>query len=297
MEHEAELFVRGYPTTSKATRREKRRHLRGFLRFVNASGRPIESIRQADLEAFVRSLTCDQAHKQQTLCTVRQFYDHAYPKLPNPAAKIVMRVNHHRKPVIVPSQAAVESVIDAKLGREDEFTLRNRVMVELAYGSALRRGEIARLNVEDVDLAENTVRVIGKGGYHRITPLTHACAALLRAYLRTRESARGPLLLSYRRTRIYIGDVWRLVKKTTGYNTHLFRHACATHLLQNGCDLRLIQELLGHRKLDTTRYYTSVDKTDLAAVVERTHPRKSSMPFLDATQSQELTQPQFLSVS
>jgi integrase/recombinase XerC len=257
-------------------------HLRQFMAFVRKVHRPFDELQKSDIEDFVRGLTCDQAHKQQTLCTVRQFYAHARPKSPNPAAEIILIVRSGRKPVMVPCKAAVESVISVLPDQKDEFTLRNRLIVELAYGSGLRRGELMRLNVEDVDLSEKTLHVIGsKSGDHRYVPLTGPSAAVLSSLLSFRHESSGPLLRSRAGHRLSVGEMWRLTKKTTGYNPHLLRHACATHLLQNGCNLRIIQQLLGHRKLDTTMLYTSIDRTDLSRIVEQTHPRMTSISDLD----------------
>jgi len=68
-----------------------------------------------------------------------------------------------------------------------------------------------------------------------------------------------------------------MFKEHTGYNTHRFRHACASHLLQNGCSIRYIQELLGHEKISTTDIYTHLNKNDLAKVIERKHPRAQNL--------------------
>jgi integrase/recombinase XerC len=147
-------------------------------------------------------------------------------------------------------------------------------MVELAYGSGMRRGEIVGLDVEDVDLSGHTACVMGKGRKRRVVPLTEKAVDLIRRYLASRHASRGPLILSMNtRRRIAIRHVSKLFKRLTGHNTHAYRHACATHLLQNGCNLRYIQQLLGHVKCSTTQIYTAVDRSRLAAVVAANHPR------------------------
>ena len=179
-----------------------------------------------------------------------------------------------RLPKTVPSQNAVQAIIANLPDYDSEITLRNRLMVELAYGSGLRRGEIVGLDIEDVDLASRTACVTGKGRKRRMVPFTEKAVQLIRRYIEIRHAAHGPLITSTQtHRRIAIRHVSKIFKRLTGYNAHRFRHACATHLLQNGCNLRYIQQLLGHVKLTTTVIYTAVDKTKLAAVVAANHPR------------------------
>lgn len=182
-----------------------------------------------------------------------------------------------RLPKNIPSQRAVAAIIANVPDGDTQISLRNRLMIELAYGSGMRRGEIVGLDVEDLDLTGKTARVTGKGRKVRIVPLTEKSVDLLRRYLRLCHAKRGPLIISMNTgRRLAIRHVSKLFKRLTGHNTHRFRHACATHLLQNGCNLRHIQALLGHTNLSTTEIYTAVDKTRLAQVVAANHPRALS---------------------
>jgi integrase/recombinase XerC len=168
----------------------------------------------------------------------------------------------------------VAAIIAGVPDLDTEISLRNRLMIELAYGSGLRRCEIVGLDIEDIDLAGKTARVTGKGRKVRIVPLTEKSIELLRRYLSLRHASRGPLIISMNTgRRLAIRHVSKLFKRLTGHNTHRFRHACATHLLQNGCNLRYIQQLLGHVKCSTTEIYTAVDRSRLSAIVAANHPR------------------------
>ena len=166
--------------------------------------------------------------------------------------------------------------------------LRDRAIVELLYGAGLRVGELAALDVRDVDLHRGDVRVTGKGGKERVVPLPSATREALGAHLRAR---RGPGVLAQplftalrpRRAgvrRLGVRDIRRVLKgraRDAGLadrvHPHRLRHSYATHLLDMGADLREIQELLGHASLSTTQKYTAVSAERLLEVYDRAHPR------------------------
>jgi len=173
----------------------------------------------------------------------------------------------------VPSQAAVDKIFARLYEHDDGLHIRDRLMAELAYGSGLRRTELARLNVEDLDIESNRAHVMGKGDKPRVVPITSRTAETIREHLRRRHISRGPLFVSWFGGRMRPQSVYYTLRERVGIRPHLLRHACATHMLKNGCGVRVIQELLGHAKLDTTYLYTAVDKQDLLRVVNAAHPR------------------------
>jgi integrase/recombinase XerC len=134
--------------------------------------------------------------------------------------------------------------------------------------------------VEDVDLRDGSVRVLGKGGKERIVPLHRKAVAALRAYLGPRADGTGPLFLNGRGGRLTVRSVHRVVRGRAAavglhrrVTPHTLRHTFATHLLDAGADLRLIQELLGHARLTTTQRYTHVSAERLMKVYDAAHPR------------------------
>ena len=170
----------------------------------------------------------------------------------------------------------------------DEKCLRDRALVEVLYGAGLRVGELASLDVRDVDLQRGDVRVWGKGGVERVVPLPAESRAALSAYLDARRSPgllAQPLFTALRRRRdgprrLGVRDVRRVLKARAAaagigerVHPHRLRHSYATHLLDMGADLREIQELLGHASLSTTEKYTAVSMERLAEVYDRAHPR------------------------
>lgn len=161
---------------------------------------------------------------------------------------------------------------------------RDRAILELLYSSGLRLAELVGLDSGDVDLADATVRVTGKGSKERVVPVGRMARAALRAWTRSRlELVRADepaLFVSRRGTRLSPRAVQARVKhwaRRQGIDAsvypHLFRHSFATHLLESSHDLRGVQELLGHANISTTQVYTHLDFQHLAQIYDATHPR------------------------
>jgi integrase/recombinase XerC len=195
----------------------------------------------------------------------------------------------------------------AKIAQGLPLLKRDRAILELLYASGLRVSELVGLDLKDIDLHEQVLRVRGKGRKERLVPYGSKAKAALEAYWPLREEllaeARrsaapeppggrerklGPtrgrddeaVFLNYAGERLTARSVGRLVKKYTqlanvpwDLHPHALRHAFATHLLADGADLRAIQELLGHRSLSTTQRYTKVSIEQLMQVYDKAHPR------------------------
>jgi len=155
---------------------------------------------------------------------------------------------------------------------------RDLAILELLYASGLRVSELAGLDVDDLDRAESTVRVVGKGRKERIVPFGGSAARALERCLAGRD--RGPVFvnarggrLSTRSVRVIVQRAARAAGITRRVSPHTLRHTFATHLLDAGADLRAIQELLGHSRLSTTQRYTHVGADQLMRVYDGAHPR------------------------
>jgi site-specific recombinase XerD len=152
--------------------------------------------------------------------------------------------------------------------------------MEVFYSSGLRLAELASLNVSDLDLYTESVRVLGKGRKERVCPVG---APALQAVSRYRAAANvhhGPLFLSKARRRISSRSIWLVLKRYLRHTSipiavspHKLRHSFATHLLDNGADLRSVQALLGHASLSTTQIYTHVTTERLKKAYSEAHPR------------------------
>jgi integrase/recombinase XerD len=185
------------------------------------------------------------------------------------------------------NEVQVEQLLDALPRQADDpLALRNRAMLELLYASGLRISELTGARLENIDLADGMIRVLGKGQKTRLVPVGAKAREAVARYLEqgrpklVRRRTGGELFLSNRGGKLTTQRVWKIVKqiaKLSGLGTniypHLLRHSFATHLLTNGADLRVIQELLGHADIGTTQVYTHVDQRRLKAVHHQFHPR------------------------
>jgi len=164
--------------------------------------------------------------------------------------------------------------------------IRDKALIELAYGSGLRAEELIDVNVESVELDAEQIRVEGKGSKSRFVPIGEYSRRALIAYLERGRPAllsdpeQAALFLSKSGNRLQSSDVrrrlrlWARAADLPGrIYPHALRHSFATHLLDGGADLRAIQELLGHEHLSSTQIYTKVESARLRAAYSASHPR------------------------
>jgi integrase/recombinase XerC len=157
-------------------------------------------------------------------------------------------------------------------------------MFELLYSSGLRLAELVGLDLDSIDLAERTVRVLGKGSKTRIVPFGRKALEALQEWLLARPeigaqgeralfvSRRGSRL-SMRSVQARLGEWSRRQALPVHVHPHMLRHSFASHLLESSGDLRAVQELLGHSSISTTQVYTHLDFQHLAHVYDSAHPR------------------------
>jgi integrase/recombinase XerC len=172
---------------------------------------------------------------------------------------------------------------------DDPVTLRDRAILELFYSSGLRLAELVGLNLGDVDAADRTVRVLGKGSKARVVPVGKQSLSALKDWLAVRAELAKPgelaLFVGRRGERVSPRTVQKRVNEwakrrgaPTGVHPHMLRHSFATHVLESSRDLRAVQEMLGHASLSTTQIYTHLDFQHLATVYDQAHPRARKRP-------------------
>ena len=159
--------------------------------------------------------------------------------------------------------------------------LRAVLMIELLYSCALRVSELVGVNFEDIDMDEGFVKVMGKGGKARFSPMGQTTIDVLKRYIKQRPNcATNALFINQNNTRISTRTVQNVVKKralqvgiSINVHPHMLRHAAATHFLQSSHDLRTVQEFLGHKSIKSTQVYTHLDFLELSKVYDEFHPR------------------------
>ena len=205
--------------------------------------------------------------------------DHGYsdnPCVGIRAPKAVKRLPH----ALSPDEA--NRLLDVEA--ETSLAVRDKAIFELFYSSGLRLSELTGLSPGDVNYAEGTIRVTGKGAKTRIVPVgTHALEAL-GAWLETRANIprhdAGALFVNRLGRRLTPRSVQQRLKTwalkqglATHVHPHVLRHSFASHVLQSSGDLRAVQEMLGHASISTTQVYTHLDFQHLAKVYDAAHPR------------------------
>jgi integrase/recombinase XerD len=169
------------------------------------------------------------------------------------------------------------------------LAVRDRAILEVLYGGALRVSELVGVGLNDLKLEQGYLLVRGKGDKERIVPLGRAAIRALQEYL----SAARPILAGQRSSplvfiargarRLTRQRVWQMVRSASATSgraasPHMLRHSCATHMVENGADLRTVQTILGHADISTTQVYTHIAMDRLKAVFLEHHPRARRRP-------------------
>jgi integrase/recombinase XerC len=175
---------------------------------------------------------------------------------------------------------------EQRAGADELGPTRDLAILELFYSTGIRLSELTGMNLEDLDLLSDQVKVRGKGRKERIVPVGSRAVLALRRYLRLREpvlahrgSDRRAVFVSRRGRRLTPRSIQRIVHRMfdaiggDGLRVHSLRHSFATHMLDAGADLRAVQELLGHASLSTTQVYTHTSVERLKKVYNQAHPR------------------------
>ncbi len=258
-----------------------------LLKFYDYLNGDLSKATTSDIKRYIKTF---EDKKEKTLArnitTLRMFYDFLIKK------KYINQspmdpIDNPKIGKYLPSVLTIEEMNKLlDLEPMDNFTFRNRCILELLYSTGLRISELVGLKLENVNLEESFVKVMGKGSKERIVPLNDITTEYLDKYIKEIR----PLLLKKNQTDyLFLNNhgkvlsrqaVFKMIKKRAqecnikkDISPHTLRHSFATHLLQNGADIRFIQELLGHSDLSTTEIYTHIASSTLKKDYEELNPR------------------------
>ena len=250
----------------------------------------MDEISRPDLLEFI-AFKAEQGSSARTsarmLSSLRRFYTYLMQQeiiSTNPTDKISMPKIGRSLPVLL-TENEVLKLIKAP-NTKKSLGFRDRVMLELLYATGLRVSELVKLEVNQVNLNQGYLRVMGKGDKERLVPMGKTAKRWMKNYLN------GPIqeILNDRQsdclfptrtsTSISRQAFWQIIKKyamkvgiSAKLSPHSLRHAFATHLINHGADLRVVQMLLGHSDLSTTQIYTHIAQHRLKDLHEKHHPR------------------------
>ncbi|WP_309296428.1 site-specific tyrosine recombinase XerD [Kangiella sp. TOML190] len=275
---------------SSATLASYRTDLKVFADWLAKRKKRLLDVDIIDLQDYLQ-FRYQQAYNNRStarfLSSSRKFYRHL---LQNHLIKSDPTLNIDSPKVQPPipkslSEQDVESLLEQP-DLDSVMGLRDKAMLEVLYSSGLRVSELIGLELNQVNLQQGVLRVIGKGDKERLVPLGEQAIEAISHYIRQARSELAksqqldPLFLSKRGKMMTRQTFWHRIKyyaQQIGIrdkiSPHILRHAFATHLLNHGADLRTLQMLLGHSDLSTTQIYTHVAKERLKQLHSQHHPR------------------------
>lgn len=256
-------------------------------KFSEVVKKPLNKIDSDDIRKYIKQES-NIAEKSlaRKLSSLRTFYDFLVKKdyiSSNPMDGIDgPKIGKYLPDVLTVEE--VEKLLD--LEPKDNFTFRNRCILELLYSTGLRITELVSLKLENIHLEESLVKVMGKGSKERIVPLNDITTEYLSKYI---KEIRPDMLKKTQTDYVFLNNhgkvltrqaVFKMIKKRADdiglkkdISPHTLRHSFATHLLQNGADIRFIQELLGHSDIGTTEIYTHIMNETLKKDYDEFNPR------------------------
>ena len=242
---------------------------------------------------FIQRFNYKKSTIARKIASIRTFYKFLYRERKvdsNPAMNLISPKRGKTLPkFLTPNE--VESILN-NVKIDTPAGYRNRAILELLWATGMSVSELSGLNFGDLNLANNEIRVFGKGSKERIILVTDRAKSYLERYIETarplipkgfpleKPTESSPVFINntgYRlqtkTIRNVINDVVEKIALPKKVTPHVFRHSFATHLIENGADLRVVQELLGHASISNTQIYTHVSTQHLKEVYNEAHPR------------------------
>lgn len=265
-----------------------------FMAYLSRAGREIKNTDHLLLRRFLAYLQTQNYSRTsiaRKLAAIRAFFRFLQREdfiKSNPAALLSSPKLEKRLPKIL-KRDVLEGLFSAP-DPDSSYGKRDRAILELLYGTGMRVGELVSLDLDNLNLEQMEIKVMGKGSKERILPINPVARRATELYA---SSARQALLAKNRKAhqeeavfinsrgeRLSTGGVRRMLNKYVKkicangkLSPHSLRHTFATHLLEGGADLRAVQELLGHVDLSSTQIYTHLSRTRLREVYQKAHPR------------------------
>ncbi len=260
---------------------------RDMVMFDKFANKKINSINTESIKDYLKYLK-DNNHNERSIVrnisTLRSFYKFLIINNyinENPMENISTFKIAKKLPDVL-SIEDVNKILDIKI--TDNYSIRNKAMLELMYASGLRVSELVNLKTYDIDINEDIVRTIGKGSKERIIPIGDYAKEAVSNYLSIRHTflkkeINDYLFLNNHGKKMTRQGFFKIIKSIAKeknikkeISPHTLRHSFATHMINNGADLRTIQELLGHSDISTTQIYTHISTEKLKNTFESFHP-------------------------
>ena len=277
-----------YPNT---TIESYKRDLDNYYSYITLKKINYKEINKDEIRDYLKYLD-DLKYSKTTisriLSTLRHFYSYLviHKKIEKNNFKLIRNPKKEKKLPNFLQGDELEKIFDT-INLDTPLGIRNRLIIELLYASGIRVSELTNLKLQDIDLNNKEIRIVGKGNKERIVYFGEYAQKYLKMYL---EESRNILLNNKKSSNLLINHsgeplttrgvemiIENIVKEASikhNISPHSLRHTFATDLLNNGADLKSVQELLGHSSLSTTQIYTHITNERLRSVYLQTFPRQ-----------------------
>lgn len=277
------LIDKGY---SNNTIESYKRDLIKFLEYHKDKN--INDISNKDLKEYIKYLNEENLNEKsisRNISCLKSFYKFLVidKRVKNNPTEILFIPKIKKSLPSTLTEEEVLKLLDINL--IDNYSYRNKAMLELMYGTGLRVSELVNLKLQDIDLHQDIVRTFGKGSKERVIPIGEFASDAVREYI---NNYRSTMLKKYNNEYLFLNNhgnqmtrqgffkIIKAIAKEKGINKalspHTLRHSFASHLLKYGADLRTIQELLGHSDISTTQVYTHITNEQLKENYKEFHP-------------------------
>ena len=273
---------------SSNTLRAYKKDLNDFYQFINKNSfSSWDDIKKKHIHEYlyflsVKKLTSKTVSRK--LASIKSLFNFLVKNniLKNNISKSVPSPKLDKKLPVFLNQDQISLIL--KLDESSSFNeLRNNLILEIFYSTGVRISELVKIKIKDINLVDNSIRILGKGNKKRIVIIGNYAKKKLQDYLNFDNVKDAEYLFQKARKskNNYLSErsVFNIVKKYTAKVTrneqispHALRHTFATHLLNNGADLMSVKELLGHEDLSSTQIYTHVNISELRKSFKKAHP-------------------------
>ena len=286
------LFLKFDLRLSDNTVKSYNNDLNKYLNFLskNKKIKSLDSIQYEDIRKYIVFLTKKNQRPSsinRNISSIKKFHLYLLDNeiISHNASELIESQKNRRNFPDTLSVHEIEKILNS-IGNVSIIDIRDSSILALLYSSGIRVSELVNLELPNIFLDQDYIKIIGKGKKERLVPIGLKAKKKLIYYIeKSRKNintihSKGYIFLSYRSKQLTRMAIFNIIKKYTlladiskKVSPHTFRHSFATHMLEGGADLRIVQELLGHENINTTEIYTHLDRTYLKEVHKLCHPR------------------------
>ena len=286
MENEIDLFANYLLIDKKYSTNTIESYKRDLIKFNNYCNKKCDSINENDIKEYLKYISNEsKTSVARNISSLRSYYKFLMiEKIINKNCMENIEIPKLDKKIPKAlDEEDIDKLLEIKL--VDNYSYRNKAMIELMYATGLRVSELVNLKIHDIDLDMALVRTMGKGSKERIIPIGDYALYYISEYINNyrdsmlKKEYNDYLFLNNHGKKMTRQGFFKILKKVAeengikkDFSPHTLRHSFATHLLNHGADLRSIQELLGHSDISTTQIYTKVSNKVLRENYDEYHP-------------------------